>query len=97
MAPKRPPKNAFQRFLDQLKVGYYTGQNSFARSQTSHGFNVSKNAALNIGKILGHDYDPRLRIRPKDPMMENRQLIQRIGLNERIFNTYYKPRIKLAD
>jgi hypothetical protein len=97
MAPKKQPKNAFQRFLDQLKVGYYSGQNAIARTQTTHGFNVSKNAALNWGKVFGKDYDPRLRIRPKDPMVQQREMIQRIGLSERIYNNYYKPRVKLAD
>jgi len=96
MAPKQD-KHILERLLSQLKVGYYSGQNAIARSQTAHGFNATKNAALNWGRVLGHDYDPRLRIRPNDPAVQNKQLVQRIGLGERIYNNYYKPRIKLAD
>jgi len=98
MAPKKQePKNLIQRILDQLKVGYYSGTNPMARAQTAHGFHVSKNAALNLGKVFGQDYDPKLRIRPRDPMVQNRQLVQQIGLTERIYNNYYKPKVKLAD
>jgi len=97
MAPKKE-KNAFQRFLDNLKIGYINGQNPIARAQTAHGFTPSKNAALNLGKLLINvPYDPETRIKKDSPMMQNRRIVDNIGMIERIHNTYLKPRIKLAD
>jgi hypothetical protein len=90
-------KALLDHFLQYIKPKYLSGQNAVARTQTSHGFNVTKNAALNLGKLFGKDYDPRLRIRPNDPMTQQRQLVERIGLSERIYNNYYNPRVKLAD
>jgi hypothetical protein len=95
MAPKK--KNAFERFLDNLKIGYINGQNPIARAHTQHGFLTSKNASLNIGRLMGIPYDNELRIRPNDPAAQLRQVTSGIGRIERIHNTYLKPRVKLAD
>lgn len=98
MAPNKQPKNAFQRFLDNLKIGYFTGQNPIARSASSYGFMPTKNAALNLGKLLINvPYDPEMRIKKRDPMAQNRKIVDEIGKIERIHNAYLKPRVKLAD
>jgi hypothetical protein len=98
MAPKKQPKNAFQRFMDNLKIGYFTGQNPIARSASSYGFMPTKNAALNLGKLLINiPYDPEMRIKKNDPMAQNRRIVDEIGKIERIHNAYLKPRVKLAD
>jgi hypothetical protein len=98
MAPNKQPKNAFQRFLDNLKIGYFSGQNPIARSASSYGFSPTKNGALNLGKLLiGVPYDPEMRIKKNDPMAQNRRIVDEIGKIERIHNAYLKPRIKLAD
>jgi hypothetical protein len=96
MAPKRE-KNVLQRFLDNLKIGYLNGQNSIARAHTQHGFLTAKNASLNFGRLMGVPYDNELRIRPKDPAAQLRQVTSGVGRIERIHNTYLKPRVKLAD
>jgi hypothetical protein len=97
MAPKQP-KNAFQRFMDNLKIGYFTGQNPIARAASSYGFMPTKNAALNLGKLLINvPYDPEMRIKKQDPMAQNRRIVDEIGKIERIHNAYLKPRVKLAD
>jgi hypothetical protein len=98
MAPKRPPRSAFQRFMDNLKIGYFSGQNPIARSASSFGFTPTKNAALNLGKLLINvPYDPEMRIKKQDPMAQNRRIVDEIGKIERIHNAYLKPRVKLAD
>jgi hypothetical protein len=98
MAPNKQPKNAFQKFLDNLKIGYFSGQNPIARSASSYGFMPTKNAALNLGKLLINvPYDPEMRIKKRDPMAQNRKIVDEIGKIERIHNAYLKPRVKLAD
>jgi len=53
---------------------------------------------LNLGKLLINvPYDPETRIKKDSPMMQNRRIVDNIGMIERIHNTYLKPRIKLAD
>jgi hypothetical protein len=42
-------------------------------------------------------YDPELRIKKGDPATDLRATTSRIGMIERIHNTYLKPRVKLAD
>ena len=97
MAPKTE-KNAFQRFLDNLKIGYINGKNPIGRAQSDHGFFTTKNASLNLPRLLiNTPYDPELRIRKGDPAAVLRANNARIGQIERIHNTYLRPRIKLAD
>jgi hypothetical protein len=96
MAPKQ--KNAFERFLDNLKIGYINGKNPIARAQSDHGFFTTKNASLNLPKLMmGLPYDHELRIKKDDPAAVLRANNARIGQVERIHNTYLRPRIKLAD
>jgi hypothetical protein len=98
MAPKKQPKNAFQKFMDLLKIKYLNGQNPIGRMQSSYGFTPSSNAALNLGKLLINvPYDPETRIRKGDPQKELRANNSRIGQIERIHNTYVPGRVKLAD
>jgi hypothetical protein len=97
MAPKRE-KNAFERFLDNLKIGYINGKNPIGRAQSEHGFFTSKNASLNLPKLMiGLPYDHELRIKKDDPAAQLRANNARIGQIERIHNTYIKGRVKLAD
>jgi hypothetical protein len=97
MAPKQE-RNAFERFLDNLKIGYINGKNPIGRAQTDHGFFTTKNGALNLPKLLMNiPYDPELRIKKGDPAAELRANTLRIGQIERIHNTYIKGRVKLAD
>jgi hypothetical protein len=63
----------------------------------SRAFTPSKNAALNYGKILGVSYDPKMRIRPKDPQQQLRANNMRIGEIERMTNLFGGVRTKLAD
>jgi hypothetical protein len=95
MAPKQ--KNAFERFLDNLKIGYVNGKNPIARAQSDRGFFTTKNASLNIPKLIGVPYDSELRIKKEDPAAVLRANNARIGQIERIHNTYIKGRVKLAD
>jgi len=95
MAPKQ--KNAFERFLDNLKIGYINGKNPIARAQVDHGFATAKNASLNIPRLIGVPYDSELRIKKDDPAAMLKANNARIGQIERIHNTYLRPRIKLAD
>jgi hypothetical protein len=97
MAPNKPTKNAFQKFLEVLKIKYLDGKNPIGRMQTGYGFSPSSNAALNIGKMLSVPYDRELRIRKGDPQKELRAFNNRLGQIERIHNTYLSPRVKLAD
>ena len=97
MAP-RQEKNVLERFLDNLKIKYLDGKNPIGRAQSGNGFAPSKNASLNMGRLLlRQPYDPELRIRRKDPQQELRQFNNRLGQIERIHNVYLNPRVKLAD
>jgi hypothetical protein len=86
-----------KELLSLLKIKYLDGKNPIGRMQATHGFAPSKNAALNIGKMMNIPYDPAMRIRPKDPQQVLRANNSRIGQIERITNTYIQPRVKLAD
>jgi hypothetical protein len=90
-------KKKLKDMLSMLKIKYLDGKNPMGRAQTTHGFYPSKNAALNIGKMMKVPYDPAMRIRPKDPQQVLRANNLRIGQIERIHNTYFQPRLKLAD
>ena len=95
---KKDTRNPIQKFLMDLKIGYVNGQNPIARAQTAHGFLTAKNASLNFPRLLMNvPYDPELRIRKGDPATDLRANTSRIGMIERIHNTYLKPRVKLAD
>lgn len=94
---RQQPDSTIIELLKNLKIKYLNGQNPMGRAQVSHGFNPAKNAALNLGRMMGAAYDPEMRIRPGDPQQELRALNSRIGMTERIHNTYIQPRVKLAD
>jgi hypothetical protein len=65
---------------------------------TGWGYLPTKNASLNLGKmLLNVPYDPELRIRKNDPAQEVRKMAASVGRLERITNVYGKPRVKLAD
>lgn len=97
MTPKKE-RNTLERLLDNLKIKYLDGKNPMGRAQTTHGFSPTKNASLNLGRLLlRQGYDPELRIRRKDPQQDLRQFNNRLGQIERIHNTYVSPRVKLAD
>lgn len=98
--PKPQPKetNPLKELLQNLKIGYITGQNPIARTMTGWGFLPTKNASLNLGKLLlNMPYDPEMRIRANDPAQQLRKVNAGIGRLERITNVYGKPRVKLAD
>jgi hypothetical protein len=95
--PTIKERNAFERFMDNLKIKYVNGQNPLGRAQTGHGFFPTKNAALNFGSLLKIPYDPEMRIRKGDPAHVLREITEGIGRTERIHNTYLQPRVKLAD
>jgi hypothetical protein len=97
MAPKKE-QNPIQQLLNNLKIKYLDGKNPIGRAQTGNGFAPSKNASLNMGRLLlRQPYDPELRIRRKSPQQELRQFNNRLGMIERIHNVYLNPRVKLAD
>jgi len=97
MAEKKSKDSPLVELLRNLKIKYLNGQNPMGRAQVSHGFNPAKNASLNLGRMIGAAYDPEMRIRPKDPQQELRAFNSRLGMTERIHNTYIQPRVKLAD
>ena len=97
-AKQKKAENLLDHFMRFLKPKYLNGQNPIGRAQSGNGFNVSKNAALNMQSLLGNPYDPKQRIRPGDPMTTLRDATKRIGMIERIHNTYVPGRgVKLAD
>lgn len=96
--PDKQDKNKFIELLRIIKAKYLDGKNPIGRTQSGHGFFPTKNAALNIGHLLGQPYDSQLRIRRGDPANQLRNLTRSIGLTERIHNTYIPGRgVKLAD
>lgn len=97
MADKKQKDSPLVQLLRNLKIKYLNGQNPMGRAQVSHGFSPAKNAALNLGRVMGAAYDPEMRIRPKDPQQQLRSFNSRLGMTERIHNTYIQPRVKLAD
>ena len=97
-AKAKEANNLLDYFMKFIKPKYLNGQNPIGRAQSGNGFNVSKNAALNMQSLIGHPYDPKQRIRPGDPMTTLRDATKRIGMVERIHNTYVPGRgVKLAD
>ena len=93
--PKK--RNALEQLMSKLKIKYLDGKNPLGRAQTGHGFFPTKNASLNFGSLLKIPYDPEMRIRKGNPAHELRQVTEGIGRIERIHNTYFQPRVKLAD
>jgi len=97
---KEQPKelNPLLELIRKIKITYATGKDPVTSTRLSHGFAPAKNAALNYGKILGGvDYDPKMRIKPKDPQQILRSNNMRIGELERFTNLYGGVRTKLAD
>lgn len=96
--PKPKPSNPIKEILQNLKIGYITGQNPIARAMTGWGYLPTKNAALNFGKLMMNvPYDREMLIRKDDPAQQARKATAAIGRLERITNVYGKPRVKLAD
>ena len=88
----------FLHWLQQnFKPGYYSGQNAIARAQTRHGFRTTNNMSYNLLKIGGGNVDPGMLIKQNSPAAQIRRQMSTIGTPERIYNTYWKPRVKLAD
>lgn len=95
---KDSANDALTHLLKYISPKYLNGKNPIARAQTGYGFLPAKNAALNMGALLGQPYDPKTRIRPGDPAVQLRDIVKEIGLIERIHNTYVPGRgVKLAD
>ena len=98
MAPKKKEKSPIERLLENLKIKYATGQNTLGRVQTGYGYYPTKNASLNISSLItGSPVDNKLLIRKKDPAAELRNMTRQVGLTERLYNSYWQPRVKLAD
>ena len=97
MAPKKE-KNPIERLLENLKIKYATGKNTLAGVQTGHGYYPTKNASLNMRALVsGSAVDNKLLIRKNDPAAALRNTTRQIGLTERLYNSYWQPRVKLAD
>ncbi len=94
---KKKDKNWLLSILKDVKTKYLDGKNPVGRAQTGYGFGPSKNAALNIGRMMNIPYDRELRIRKGDPQQELRAFNNRMGMIERIHNTYVPGKVKLAD
>jgi hypothetical protein len=100
MAEKKKKKeetNPLLELIRKIKIAYAIGKDPVASAMASRAFTPSKNAALNYGKILGVSYDPKMRIRPKDPQQQLRANNMRIGEIERMTNLFGGVRTKLAD
>ena len=100
MAEKKKKKeetNPLLELIRKIKIAYAIGKDPVANAMVSRAFTPSKNAALNYGKILGVSYDPKMRIRPKDPQQQLRANNMRIGETERLTNLFGGVRTKLAD
>ncbi len=97
---KEQPKesNPLVDLIRKIKIAYAIGKDPVTSNMISRGFAPAKNAALNYGKLLGGmSYDPKMRIRPKDPQQTLRANNMRIGETERLTNLYGGVRTKLAD
>jgi hypothetical protein len=98
MAEKKKEEiNPLLELIRKIKIAYATGKDPVTSAMVSRAFTPSKNAALNYGKILGASYDPKMRIRPKDPQQQLRASNMRIGEIERLTNIFSGTRTKLAD
>ena len=100
MAEKKKKKeetNPLLELIRKIKIAYAIGKDPVASAMASRAFTPSKNAALNYGKILGASYDPKMRIRPKDPQQQLRANNMQIGEIERMTNLFGGVRTKLAD
>jgi hypothetical protein len=94
---KQEKTNPLLELIRKIKIAYAIGKDPVASAMASRAFTPSKNAALNYGKILGVSYDPKMRIRPKDPQQQLRANNMRIGEIERMTNLFGGVRTKLAD
>jgi hypothetical protein len=108
VAPARDPhaakakqegaKTLLDHFMQYIKPKYLNGANPIGRAQVSKGFGSAKNAALNFQALIGRPYEPSHRMRPGDPATQLRDVVDRLGMVERIHNTYVPGRgVKLAD
>jgi hypothetical protein len=94
---KKEETNPLLELIRKIKIAYAIGKDPVASAMASRAFTPAKNAALNYGKILGVSYDPKMRIRPKDPQQQLRANNMRIGEIERMTNLFGGVRTKLAD
>jgi hypothetical protein len=94
---KQEETNPLLELIRKIKIAYAIGKDPVASAMVSRAFTPAKNAALNYGKILGASYDPKMRIRPKDPQQQLRASNMRIGEIERLTNLFGGVRTKLAD
>jgi hypothetical protein len=93
---KSIPEN-IRELLKIIKLDYISGRAPIKTDASRHGFNPTKNAALNFGRLMSIPYDPEMRIRKNDPAQQLRGITSRIGTPERIHNVYVPGRVKLAD
>jgi hypothetical protein len=89
--------NPLLELIRKIKIAYAIGKDPVVSAMASRGFAPSKNAALNIGKLMNISYDPTTRIRPRDPQQQLRTNNMRIGETERLTNLFGGTRTKLAD
>jgi predicted amidophosphoribosyltransferase len=94
---KKEESNPLVELIRKIKIAYAIGKDPVISAMASRGFTPSKNAALNIGKLMNISYDPALRIRPRDPQQQLRANNMRIGETERLTNLYGGSRTKLAN
>lgn len=94
---KKEESNPIVDLIRKIKIAYAIGKDPVISAMASRGFTPSKNAALNIGKLMNISYDPASRIRPRDPQQQLRANNMRIGETERITNLFGGVRTKLAD
>ena len=94
---KKEESNPLVELIRKIKIAYAIGKDPVISAMASRGFTPSKNAALNIGKLMNISYDPASRIRPRDPQQQLRANNMRIGETERLTNLFGGTRTKLAD
>jgi len=94
---KKEESNPLIDLIRKIKIAYVIGKDPVISAMASRGFTPSKNAALNLGKLMGTSYDPETRIRPRDPQQQLRANNMRIGETERLTNLFGGARTKLAD
>jgi hypothetical protein len=94
---KKKESNPLVDLIRKIKIAYAIGKDPVISAMASRGFTPSKNAALNIGKLMNISYDPASRIRPRDPQQQLRANNMRIGETERLTNLFGGTRTKMAD
>lgn len=94
---KKEESNPLVDLIRKIKIAYAIGKDPVVSAMASRGFTPSKNAALNLGKLMNISYDPASRIRPRDPQQQLRANNMRIGETERLTNLFGGTRTKMAD